>query len=294
MQSATGTGEKLIAYDWMAITKGQEKPLWSFSTSGSGDRDRRPHLCVSQDGKQVVASLLGGDLELWDGPTGKLVRSYPKAESYPYRGRGERIGLSLSPDAKRVAVTSRTESGEAGGRIIDLVSGKDIITFTPVPMPFLKGVLFSPDGKLLAQIAEGQLRLLNAETGADIDSGTGHRGQASSLIVSPNGKTLVTAGTDLTVRGWDVATGREKWKTAVPQAVYPRFATGDSVVFEQAGSDGEVAKPLLDLSTGTARSLPGDMGKKREATRVFLGPAALYDSLLAIAPDGKTARRHWI
>src|SRR5262249_54075192 len=83
-------------------------------------------------------------------------------------------------------------------------------------------------------------------------------------------------------------TGSEKWKVRFPQVMRVKFATADAVVIES--DSGGVAESLLDLATGKARALPGDMGKGMKVPPMGFGVGGTsYDTLIAIAPDGKSA-----
>jgi WD40 repeat protein len=120
---------------------------------------------------------------------------------------------------------------------------------------------------------------------------TGHRGRVTSVVAAPDGKTVVTAGEDKTVRAWDPTTGKEKWKATFPDTVRVTFATADVAVVEYERVFSGLAEPLIDLATGKTKPLPGDMGKEKRGSNPlrWIGPVVTRDTLLAIAPDGKSA-----
>lgn len=281
------SGERLAAFD-LTPGKDADKPTWELELQTPGDH--RVTQCLSADGRQVVLAFLNGDVELWDGPSGKLLRELPKAPTYWLTGGGEGPALVLSPDAKRLAMVTRQKNGEVGGRVIALDTGKELVALAAGPMPRLSGgQAFSPNGEQLAVAGAGAVRIWDTRTGADASVLPGHVGRINSVVVSPDGKTVVTAGADLTVRAWDPATGREKWKTAFPQAVDVTLVTVDAVAVEQAGIQVVgIAEPLLDLATGKARPLPGDMGKGKKSAGLG-GNRVVYDSLVGVSPDGKSA-----
>jgi len=282
-------GEGLAAFD-LTPGKDAEKPAWELALQTPGEH--RVSQCLSADGRRAVLAFLDGDVELWDGPSGKLLRELPKAPSYSLTGGGEPPALVLSPDGKRLAMLTRQKNGEVGGRVIALDTGKELVALAARPMPRLGwgGKAFSPNGEKLAVAGAGVVCIWDAQTGADASPRPGHVGRINSVVVSLDGKTVVTAGADLTVRAWDPATGREKWKTAFPQIMAVTLATADAVAVEEVvfQAVGSIAEPLLDLATGKARPLPGEMGKGRKSAGLG-GDMVVYDSLVAVAPDGKSA-----
>ena len=67
---------------------------------------------------------------------------------------------------------------------------------------------FSPDGERLGiAIWDGTAKVLNAETGAELFSLTGHVGPVYDIDFSPDGKLIATGGGDALVKIWHAANG---------------------------------------------------------------------------------------
>jgi WD40 repeat protein len=114
------------------------------------------------------------------------------------------------------------------------------------------------------------IRLWDAATGKDLCPQPGHLVGLFRTVLSPDGKTAVTAGWDRTVRWWDTATGRELRDVAVlanELAVSP-----DSRTVLASVPEGRLR--TWDLATG------------RETTPADL-PDGLRFGTLAFTPDGR-------
>src|SRR5262249_35673740 len=68
---------------------------------------------------------------------------------------------------------------------------------------------FSPDGKTLATSSYQAIKLWDARTLAEKASLDGHTDSVFGVSFSPDGKRLVSASTDTTVRLWDVEQSKE-------------------------------------------------------------------------------------
>jgi WD40 repeat protein len=124
----------------------------------------------------------------------------------PYEGTKPVTALARSPDGTRLAV--------ARGRAVEIVaSGDNAVLAT---MPDLPGnvvaVHFSRDGSRLVIAGgitglRGVAEILDVATGKLVQSFAGHRDLVYDAELSPDEKTLATAGYDRSIKFWNVADG---------------------------------------------------------------------------------------
>jgi hypothetical protein len=68
-------------------------------------------------------------------------------------------------------------------------------------------VAFSPDGKRLASSRQNDIFIWDVDNGKLISQMNGHRGNITSLCFGPDGKWLISASTDRSLKSWDVESG---------------------------------------------------------------------------------------
>ncbi|MGH3844617.1 MAG: caspase, EACC1-associated type [Pseudonocardiaceae bacterium] len=160
----------------------------------------------------------------------------------------------------------------------------------------VRGVAFSPDGRLLATAsADNTARLWSPATGAHLRTLTGHDCPVQGVAFSSDGRLLATASADNTARLWDPATGQHlhtltgsSFERPVPGLAVGGGVTAvafspDGRLLATASHDNEVC--LWDPATGQhLRTLTGHDGP-------VWGVAFSPDGrLLATSGEDNTAR----
>ena len=232
-----------------------------------------------------VLYLRGHDTHLFTLPTPAEDRNREGTGSAP----GGQPGSTISPDAAGRSPRGDIPAGQAGARAPQPPP-------TPVPPSHLAltltghasevyGVVFSPDGRLLATASTDRTaRLWDPATGDCLRTLTGHTSTVWAVAFSPDGRLLATASNDATARLWDPATGDcLRTLTGHTSKVTAVAFSPDGRLLATASQDRTVR--VWDPATGASvRTLTGHTG------RVY-GVAFSPDGrLLATASGDRTAR----
>jgi WD40 repeat protein len=165
------------------------------------DRGHDGPVSISRDGRSLATHH--GQIEVWDIPTGKLVKSF----NLP--GPCHLFGLGFSPDGKTL-ISSGTD--EHGTRAWDLAAGKQRTAYGRTASDSYK-FAFSDDGKRLATLHEDAsgrtLRVWDFAAGREIRRWRTAASSIGALVFTPDSDTLVTAGGEGIIRLWDVRGGKE-------------------------------------------------------------------------------------
>jgi RNA polymerase sigma factor (sigma-70 family) len=249
---------------------GQQGRLIRLWEPGSGKELRKLEadahvvtgLALSPDGTALAAAChVDRTIRLWDVPGGK-----PLARTGGHDG-GVAF-LAVSPDGRRVA----TSAYDGTTRVWDAATGRQLRQFDRSGP-----CAFTPDGESLISggLRDGTVRAWDLATGRELWQFRDHPGSIRAMALTPDGKRLVTAGNDSTLRLWDLTTRRLVHDFGGKQAEWPHGLALSADGATLASLHNNRGVRLWDVASGKLlRHLPmeGDC----------------TTGSLAFAPDGRT------
>jgi RNA polymerase sigma factor (sigma-70 family) len=163
------------------------------------------HAAFSPDGKTLATAALGS-VGLWEVGTGKLVRRVERANTPFHR-------VAFAADGKTIHAVVGPLQGGCDLLSFDASTGKELAS-VPVRNAVYRNAEFSRDGARLAVYSMQELEaiILDPKAAKELARVPAY---FEGNTLSPDGKTLVVAGGEKTVRLIDTATGKDTGKLAV-------------------------------------------------------------------------------
>ena len=225
-------------------------------------------LCydLSKDGTKLLTGGGDGKIVLWDVATGdslKVIQSY----------REPIFDIHFNSDETRAVSTS----WEAAMNVHDLSTGKSLTYISFEKYSAYNILPHATDLYVFAARLDNTLQMWELDTRTVVRDFVGHTDVISSLVITQDQRTLMSAGWDGSIRMWDVGTGLMTRKlTHSSGAVHTAIFSQDEKFIYSAGADRLIR--VWDVASG-------------KVVRSFAGHNAEVTSLI-FSPDKKMLISH--
>jgi WD40 repeat protein len=255
----------------LAVGEGREGEvrLWDVETGKElrhipGERENGNNwlqvLAFSPDGRTLLTKQGRSGLRLYEVETGKEIARF--------EDRGNHLlddVVPFSADGKRFALLRHHRVAQENDVVAvhETHSGRELRRWTwceaETSLYKSQALALSPDGSLITALGGNRdqvVRLLSVATGNELRL-RGHEDVVRSAVFAADGRTLLTASLDGTIRGWEVATGKERLCLAGHEGRINAFALAADGRTLLSGSDDTTAL-VWDLTglASTAGRLP--------------------------------------
>ncbi|NEU81928.1 NACHT domain-containing protein [Nostoc sp. UIC 10630] len=176
--------------------------LWDIQTGQClktlyGHKDVIRSLAISTKNNILASGSNDATIRLWDISTGECLQILPDhalANSL----------IAISPDG----ITLASSCIDNTVKLWNIETGECLKSFTPISKVY--ATIFSYDGKMVISGSgdnDNTVKFWDIETGKCIKTLSGHQRSVKFLVISPDGKSLVSASHDNTLKVWDIQTG---------------------------------------------------------------------------------------
>jgi WD40 repeat protein len=209
-----GTGKEAHRLEITRTTAQMVGQYLDYFVSGKGS-DEVVGTALSHDGKWVAAGTQRGEVHLWNGATGKKVRTFGR------RSDNAAVPVGFSKDGKLLVTFNLAPTWtkyRQAVRVWDVGTGKEKLAIEGTalgPSDLGRrdlGPSVTDDGKWLLWTTGAEAttpRIWEVETGKEVRAFVGHKKTVTHGWVSRDKKLLATYDLGGSARLWDVATGKE-------------------------------------------------------------------------------------
>lgn len=194
-------------------------PTATIEDSIVGKSDGVKKTCMSPDNEKFAALYEDNTIKLWDIKSKIVLSSFKRHTA--------KIHLEeIRPDNKKVILKVAKET-----KVLDVNNARFLLINSRCA-DNTQLLSFDTDNKKIIIAAGSNLKLLDAETNDIVRNFSGHTGYINSIQLSRDGKRLLSASADSTIRVWDTKNGQILLNKKVPMKVdSAKYIADEKLIF---------------------------------------------------------------
>ena len=233
------------------------------------------NVAFSPDGKRIALASKDGTILFWDVNTGKCSQ---KIETNYFFNINH---VEFSQDGKHVLALSGNLKG-----VWDIATGKCLQPLHDDGYYYCSTSNISTDGKYIVCASRGALGVIDAITGESIMHFQGHKDIVNSVVFSPDGKRIVSALKDHTLRIWEVNTSYAP-RTLTNKDVNYYSSAMYSTDGKRIISSSKKIRQIYDRSGGFEMIWDVATGKCLNKYEIDVQDYVIYGNPVVFSPDGR-------
>ncbi len=269
------------------ITPTLKPPGGALMHTLSGHAGKITAVILTPDGRRIVSAAEDASIRVWDIERG--------TEVHCFEGHTKKVNaIAVTPDGGRVVSAAQDKTV----KIWDMQTGHEVANLQG-HTSYVNAVAVTPDGRQAVSAGgDNSLRVWDiatpftqggaAESWREMKVLKGHADSVEKVLITPDGRRVISASADKTIRIWDLESGEQLFTLRGHQSIISIFAILPDGRRLVSGSIEDFAVKIWDIESGRQLYI------LRGHTNSISGFAVTPDGHFAVTASGDKTLKIWM